>query len=400
MQSKESSNGDAPVSLPKVTISTQVVAADSVQAQEVPTIPLDSLENISTLQPEVSVHAAASTHEVSMPVPLVVQPSKYQRNFLEWFQIWWEGTRPAYLTLSLMPVLLGTTLAWTQTVSHKHPFGHFHFTHFLFTCLAIVALQIGAHLVNDYYDYLRGIDTSNIFGPGELIQQSLVKPTTVLSLGLTLLGVGVLLGIVVSFAGGPWVYAIGLVGLLCAYFYSATSHSLGSLTLGELVSFCIYGPLITIGAYMVQLQTEHIETSVLLYSVPLGLFAAIIIHVNNMRDAEGDAQAGKRTIASILGLQWSRAFFIVLVLWIYTLVVVVGISSAAPHLILLTLWTLPLLLVAVSGVLRSQTPASLHLAMHQLLSLERLFTFLLVIALIVSAVVPMLPHVPTNLIPV
>ncbi|MBV9688287.1 MAG: hypothetical protein JO202_01110, partial [Ktedonobacteraceae bacterium] len=68
--------------------------------------------------------------------------------------------------------------------------------------------------------------------------------------------------------------------------------------------------------------------------------------------------------------------------------------------ILLTLWTLPLLLVAVSGVLRSQTPASLHLAMHQLLSLERLFTFLLVIALIVSAVVPMLPHIPTNLIPV
>jgi 1,4-dihydroxy-2-naphthoate octaprenyltransferase len=400
MQSKESSNGDAPVSLPKVTISTQVVTADSVQAEEVPTIPLDSLQSINTLQPEVSVHAVNATQAVSMPAPLVVQPSEYQRSFLEWFHIWWEGIRPAYLTLSLMPVLLGTTLAWMQTVSPKHPFGHFHFTHFLFTSLTILILQVGAHLVNDYYDYVRGVDTGNTFGPGGLIQQGLVKPTTVLALGLALLGVGALLGIVISFVGGPWVYAIGLVGLLCAYFYSATSRSLGSLALGELVTFFVYGPLITIGAYMVQLQTGHIESSALLYSVPLGLFAAIVIHVNNMRDAEGDAQAGKRTIASILGLQWSRAFFMVLVLWIYALVVVVGFSSAAPHLILLTLWTLPLLVIVISGVLRSETPASLHFAVQQILSLERQFTFLLVIALIVSALVPMLPPVSTNLIPV
>lgn len=400
MQSKESNNDDAAVSLPKATTSTQVVTAASVQAEEVPTIPLDSLKTISALQPAVSVHSVNSTRAVSMPVPLVVQPSVYQRSFAEWLRVWWDGIRPAYLLLSLMPVLVGSMLAWQQTVSLNRPLGRFHFTHFLFTCLAVVLLQIGANLVNDYYDYLRGVDTSNALGPGGLIQQGLVKPTNVLVFGLSLLGMGALLGIVVSLVGGLWVYLIGIVGLLCAYFYSATSRSLASLTLGELVNFFIYGPLIILGSYMVQLQTGHVDRNVFLYSIPLGLFAVAVTYVNNMRDLEGDEHAGKRTLALRLGLQWSRVFLVFLLIGIYAFIIGMGLPHGAPHLILLTLWTLPTLLVVITGVLRTNTSVGLHLAMHQLLSLETYFTLLLLLALILSTLLPILPHFPTRLIPV
>src|ERR1700736_2699866 len=114
MQSQDPMNPDAMVSAPKVKAitSSQIVTADSVQAEEVPTIPLGSLQTLSALQPEVSIHSVASTRAVSMPAPLVVQPSEYRRSLGEWLHVWWDGMRPAYLPLSIMPVVVGSVLAW------------------------------------------------------------------------------------------------------------------------------------------------------------------------------------------------------------------------------------------------------------------------------------------------
>src|SRR5205085_40574 len=271
MQRQDPTNSDGMPSAPKVKAiaSSQIIMADSVQAEEVPTLPLGSLQSLGGLQPEISIHSVASTRSVSMPAPLVVQPSEYRRSPGEWLSIWWDGIRPAYLPLSIMPVVVGSALAWTQSIASKSPLGHFHVLRFLATFIAVILLQIGAHLVNDYYDYLKGIDTSNSLGPGGLIQQGLIKPARVLSFGLILLALGALAGMLVAVSGGVLVFAFGLVGLLCAYFYSATSRALSSMALGELVSFLIFGPLIVLGAYIV--QTGHIDRIALLYSIPLGL---------------------------------------------------------------------------------------------------------------------------------
>lgn len=390
-------NDQETVSKSKTATSTHIVTADSVQAEEVPTIPLGSLETISTLQPAVSVHSVSSTQTVSIPEPLVVQPSEYRRSLGEWLQIWWDGIRPAYLPLSLMPVLVGSTLAWTQSISPQSPLGYFHFAHFIGTLLAVFLLQTGANLINDYYDYARGIDTSNPLGPGGLIQQGLIQPTRVLTCGLALLAVGGLIGLIIAVRGGPAVYLFGVIGLLGAYFYSATTKSLSSLALGELVGCIIFGPLIMLGTYMV--QTGGFTRNVLIYSIPLGLIAAAVIHINNMRDIESDAQAGKRTIATMLGIRWSRAWFLVLLLGAYVIIAALGIPRGAPHYILITLWTLPALVVILTGVLRTDTLTGLHLAMLQTLKLETSFMLLLIVGLILSAIIPVLPHVPARIFP-
>src|SRR5581483_2128644 len=158
-------------------------------------IPLGSMQTISELQPEVEVHSITPTQAVRLPAPLIVQPSEYHRGFAEWLRIWWNGMRPSYLPLSLMPVLLGSVLAWTQSITTRTPRGDFHPQRFLALLLTVVCLQIGAHLVNDYYDYLRGIDTSNALGPGGLIQQGLIKPVRVLTLGLIMLLLGTICGV-------------------------------------------------------------------------------------------------------------------------------------------------------------------------------------------------------------
>ncbi len=392
-----SSTSEPITTRPETVASTHIVTADSVQAEEVPTIPLESLQTISSLQPEVSVHSVASSRSVHMPTPLVVQPSEYRRDPGEWLQFWWDGIRLAYLPLSLLPALLGSVLAWTQTISAQIPFGHFHVLQFIGIIVSLLLLQIGAHLINDYYDYLRGVDTSNALGPGGLIQQGLIKPTRVLSIGLTMLGLGALLGLIVASAGGPLVYLFGLVGLLCAYFYSAPPHALSALGLGELIAFVVFGPLVTTGAYLV--QGGHGTSNAFVYSLPLGLIAAAVIHANNMRDSEGDMHAGKRTIASLLGIWWSRILFLLLLLAAYVIIISLGVPHGAPHWLLITLWTFPLLVITITGVIRTDTPTGFDLVMRQALKLETFFGILLLVGLIVQAAIPVLPHLPAHLLP-
>jgi 1,4-dihydroxy-2-naphthoate octaprenyltransferase len=314
-----------------------------------------------------------------------------------WLSIWWEGIRPAYLGISLLPVVLGSVVAWTQSISPKTPHGYFHPIRFVLTLIAVLLLQIGAHLINDYYDYLRGIDTNNSLGPGGLIQQGLIKPVRVLALGLIALGLGAFLGALVAVSGGWIVIVFGLMGVLAAYFYSGIPKGLSSLALGELLCFFIFGPLITIGSYMI--QTGHLDRIVYIYSISLGLLATAFIHLNNMRDTHSDAPAGKLTLASLLGLRISRALYVILVVGAYAPIVALGLPRHAPHILLIVLWTLPTLLIAITTVLRTSNPASLHRAMFESLRLETFFTILLIVALVVTAFLPILPHFPSIALP-
>lgn len=376
--------------------SAQVVPADKVQAEEVPTIPIGSLQSISALEPEVSVHSVASMRAVNIPAPLVVQPSEYRRGISEWLEAWQDGIRPAYLPLSLLPVILGSALAWTQSITEKNPLGHFTLVYFVLALLAAAILQIGAHLINDYYDHQRGIDTSNALGPGGLIQQGLIKPTRILIIGLALLGVGTIVGLIAATPGGPLVYLFGLIAVLSAYFFSATKKSLSSLGLGELVGLLVFGLIPTISAYMIQTGGKLTTTS-FYYSLPLGFLAAATIYANNMRDIEGDSHVGKNTFVTLIGLRWSRIGYIVLMLAAYAIVVLLGTPHGHPHFILLALWTFPTLVVAITGVLRTEISAGFHNVMHQSLKIFRLFSMWLIIGLIISALIPVLPFLPIHL---
>jgi 1,4-dihydroxy-2-naphthoate polyprenyltransferase len=367
----------------KAVTSAQIVTAESVQAEEVPTIPLGSMQTISELQPEVEVRSVASTQSVHLPAPLIVHPAEYHRSFAEWLRTWWNGIRPGYLPLSLMPVLVGSVLAWTQSITAKTPRGEFHLQRFLALLFTVLCLQIGAHLVNDYYDYLRGVDTSNALGPGGLIQQGLIKPVRVLAIGLTMLLLGAVFGVFTALAGGAVFLLFVLIGLACAYFYSATAFSISSLTLGEVVAFLIFGPLLTMIAFLI--QTGHFDRIALTYGLSLGLLATAFIHLNNVRDAESDAQAGKCTLASYLDLRVSRALYLLFLLGAYVPIIILAVPRHAPHLLLITLWTLPGLVVLISGVLRTDSPPSLHLHMRKTLVLETLFAILLMAALIIIA---------------
>jgi 1,4-dihydroxy-2-naphthoate octaprenyltransferase len=82
----------------------------------------------------------------------------------------------------------------------------------------------------------------------------------------------------------------------------------------------------------------------------------------------------------------------------YLIVLVLGVPHAHPHFILLALWTLPGLVVAITGAIRTEISAGFHGVMCQTLKIYTLFTILLIIGLVLSAVIPALPKIPMNLI--
>ncbi|HEY1351516.1 MAG TPA: 1,4-dihydroxy-2-naphthoate octaprenyltransferase [Ktedonobacteraceae bacterium] len=366
----------------KAPASSQVIAADSVQAEEVPTIPLDSLQTLSTLQPEVSVRSVTATRVASLPEPLVVQPAEYRRSMGEWLRIWRDGLRLSYLWFAILPLTLGSTLAWLPSISAHKPLGDFHMQRFLTALGAVILLQLGANLLNDYYDYLHGVDTSNALGPGGLIQQGMIRPARVLATGLFFLIIGTFFGTLAALYGGMIALAFGALGLLSAYFYSAPARALSALTLGEVTTFWVFGPLLTLGAYMV--QRGQLDSQPLLYSISPGLLLSAVFYLNDMRDRESDAQARKYTLATLLGVRANRFVCTLLLLGAYVPILWLGLPSHGPHLVLITLWTLPGLSAILIGLWRTTTPASLHITMRKAIVLAVLFIALLLVALVIT----------------
>src|SRR5260221_5361040 len=151
MSSEESPNSEAvspsPALNSKISNSLQIVKAESVQAEEVPTICLASLQTVSELQPEVSVHSVAPTPAAVLPAPLVAHAPEYHRGLREWLAIWQDGIRPAYLLLSLLPVMLGSIATWTQSISHESPFGVFHPIRFFVILFAFILVHKLEHAI-------------------------------------------------------------------------------------------------------------------------------------------------------------------------------------------------------------------------------------------------------------
>ncbi len=289
--------------------------------------------------------------------------------------IWWRAVRPFSFTASATPVLVGSAAAFAS--------GRFDPGLFLVTLMAAVAIHAATNLVNDYYDHLRGVDTSASLGPSGVIQRGLLQPRSVLVGAVVLYAVGGLLGLrLVAVVGWP-VLIIGIVSLLAGYAYTGGPLPLGYLGLGDLVVLVFMGPVIVLGSYYVQART--VAPTAVWASLPMGALVTAILVVNNLRDLEGDRAHGKRTLATVLGSEGTRIEYLALLLGTY-MVLGVGVAlHALPPLALLAVLTLPRAFITWQIVRQETDPlaltraglrgtAGLHLWFGLLLSLAFLLT--------------------------
>lgn len=62
--------------------------------------------------------------------------------------------------------------------------------------------------------------------------------------------------------------------------------------LGVSLVFIIFGPLMVLGSYFVQLQ--RIDVNIFFISIPIGLLAAAILHANDIIDIYCDRKTDRR----------------------------------------------------------------------------------------------------------
>ena len=214
-------------------------------------------------------------------------------------RIWVMAARPRTLPAAVAPVLVGTALAATED--------EFKLLTFLAALIGALFIQVGTNLSNDYSDARRGADTEDRLGPVRVTAGGLVPPRQVLLATYVSFALAVACGVYLVSVAGPVLLLIGAASILAGVLYTGGPRPYGYEGLGELFVFLFFGVVAVTGTYYV--QVEEVSREALVLAVPVGLLAAAILVVNNVRDLETDRRAGKRTLAVRLGRSRARSLY-------------------------------------------------------------------------------------------
>jgi 1,4-dihydroxy-2-naphthoate octaprenyltransferase len=215
------------------------------------------------------------------------------------FRIWLVAARPRTLHAAIAPVLVGTALAGSE--------GVFRPLAFVAALLGSVFIQIGTNLANDYSDARRGADAEDRLGPVRVTASGLVAPRQVLVATWLAFAIAVGFGIYLVAVAGWELLLVGAASILAGVLYTGGPRPYGYEGLGELFVFGFFGLVAVAGSYYV--QTEELRPLAFGLAVPIGLLAASILIVNNIRDIDTDRRAGKRTLAVRLGRLGARRLY-------------------------------------------------------------------------------------------
>jgi len=256
---------------------------------------------------------------------------------------WWEIVRPFSLPATLVPALVGAAAAWSQ---HLHRLG------LLPLCLGgVVLLQAGTNIVNEVYDVRSGVDTLQTPRASRVLVEGRLHAHRAQGVGMALLGLGVVVGALISWIGrlGPVPLALGLLGGAVGWAYTAPPLACKYRGWGLPLEALVLGPLVVLGSAFV--QAARLPAVAVASAVPLTALVASILIGNDLRDAFSDRQAGIRTLPSVIGWHRTRALFVACLLGGFGLLLGEGLAGLLPTTALLGMAGLPLALRAV-GVLR------------------------------------------------
>jgi 1,4-dihydroxy-2-naphthoate polyprenyltransferase len=289
-------------------------------------------------------------------------------------RIWLMASRPRTLPAAVAPVLVGTALA-----GFLHTF---HPLRFVAALLGALFIQVGTNLSNDYSDARRGADAEDRLGPVRVTAGGLVPPRQVLIATYVSFGLAVLAGAYLVAVAGWVLLVIGAASILAGVAYTGGPRPYGYEGLGEVFVFLFFGIVAVTGSFYV--QVEHVRWEAFALAVPVGLLAAGILVVNNVRDIDSDRRAGKRTLAVKLGRRRTRAMFAVIVYLAFLLTPVTWLFGPATAWLLLPWLTLPLAAGLVRVVHNRTDGPSLNVALAQSGMLQLTFCMLLSAGLLLS----------------
>ena len=253
--------------------------------------------------------------------------------------VWYNAIRPFSYPASIVPVIVGTAVAW-QT-------GKIDWLLFFLVLIGSVAIHMGTNLANEYLDYVQGIDKADSLGPAGVIIKGELQPKQILWASGLAFAVGSAIGFYLVLTVGWFILLIGVASVLAAWFYTAKPLALGYSGLGEPEVFFFMGPIMVIGSYYVQVKS--LAWTPLLVSLPIGLLVMAILHVNNLRDVVQDDQRNRltwvvlayRKLGSRRGKTFSIGLYCMMIVGAYLIIFILAGFGVVPIVALLTILTAP-----------------------------------------------------------
>ncbi len=209
---------------------------------------------------------------------------------------WVLAARPKTLAGAAVPVMIGLAMAYRDVGS-----SYFEIVPAILCVLFAFLMQIDANLINDYFDFVRGNDDETRLGPKRACAQGWITTRR--------MRIGILITTLLAcFVGLPLIIYGGvemlLIGLLCVVFCFLYTTTLAQLGLGDLLVLVFFGIVPVCTVYYIQAGTVTIDTFAV--SLACGFVIDALLLINNYRDIENDAKAGKKTLVVRIGAQWGR----------------------------------------------------------------------------------------------
>jgi len=288
--------------------------------------------------------------------------------------VWWLAVRPATLAAAVAPVLAGTAVAVHETGAR--PLAG------LAALVIALALQVGVNLSNDYSDFIRGADTPQRIGPLRASASGVIAPWRVRWAAVAAFAVAGSVGIALSLATDWRLIFVGAACLLAAWLYTGGPRPYGYMGLGELFVFIFFGLVATVGtAYVQELRVTPLAV---LAGCGIGFLATAILILNNLRDIETDATAGKRTLATRIGRGPTLGLLLILVCGAFAVPIVILATRLAGITIMAMHFGIPIAAVPVRTAFATRSGPELVTALKRMAGAELAYALLLTIGLLLS----------------
>lgn len=290
------------------------------------------------------------------------------------FGAWVLAARPKTLTAALAPVLVGSACAYAEGVFRLGPA--------LAAALGALLLQVGANFANDVFDYEKGADTAERLGPVRAVQAGLLDARQVRRGMWCVFALSLIVGAYLALQAGPVILGIGILSIVSAIAYTGGPYPLGYHGLGDVFVFVFFGLVAVIGSAFVHART--VSELACYAAIPVGALATAILVVNNLRDRETDARAGKRTLAVRFGRRGALAEYYALLVVTYLVPIALVLLEGMRWPALLPLLTLPLAVRLARAVTLEEGPA-LNARLAGTAKLTFLYGLLLAIGIALAA---------------
>ncbi len=294
--------------------------------------------------------------------------------------VWLRELRAPFFTGTLGPIAFGAAYAHFEGSPVDAGL-------FALTLLGGLLVHAGLNMANDYFDARHGGDSLTVATPvsggSKVIQEGLLKAPSVLLASVSCLVLGAAVGLYLNFrVGGNVLLAVGAVGLVFAWFYTAPPVKLGHRGgIGELACTLGFGPVMAFGTYYA--QAGRFSWSGLVAGLPIGILMGLVLFINEFQDVRADAAVGKRTLVVALGTKASATVLAIALAATYAVTGGLVLLRVFPSAALFTLLTAPLAWFAAARAVRHHADRVRVLpASFAVIGLHLLFSAVLTVALL------------------